>query len=968
MAAARLERPLGREAQIAAFEAAAERAQQGRPAGLLYVGEDGSGRSYWLDWLCQEAGERGWVALSGRCDERVNDNPYQPFFSALGLTFDKNGEIINDRSVSSVIDQIPLDDVISAVTELPFVGTVVAFGLIGKAIIDQQRKPLEGEMLLNRNFEFVRQTFVQVHKRRQKPILLCLDDLERAAPTTLALVRHVLVRNPDVPLLLAGAWRARLPVPNEMVGLLAQHSLPRLERGAAVELVQRLLRGEPPPAPPEPGGTGQVGARLRGLWRRDQPAPAAVPAARPAAALAPELVDKLIDFSNGLPALLVEGYRLLQDGAGANVLEAAAADNNLMVRVIAERHLANVPPEARPLLACAAQLGERVALDAISAPRLQSYLGLSERRILEIASALADEGRVLRYEPPDAVTFTSTHLVSYLRDSVSGPLSRRDHLRIAQAGDEAGQPPALLAGHYLAGGDHERALARALAAAEIQLRDAAYPEAAASYRLALAAFEQLAPVQPDGRPAGATVFAGRPLARLDLLRSASFAAERAGYWAQAAELLEQALPLASDDPPRAADIEAQLGWLAHNCGQMQPALTRLESAGARYAALGDRRGVARVRYYEGVVHIAHKSWARATEALQASIAEAEPGAAEGDDTAELQALAYLELGNLHRQQRAWAEAERALDAGRALAERSHDSYALAQSYHYLGMVYGRQERPEAVAMLEQARAIARDRVKQPHLQAMIENTLAETLVRARRWPEAEEAFHTSERLKEQLGDVAGLAMTYGGLARLFHRQWRFERAAEYYRRDLAMLEHDPEANVAFRQQMHNSLGEVLRLAGQLDAAEAEFAQGQALAAEIPDAGERARSTGYGHLGQARLALDRGDLARAEREWAAAEPLLRATWMEPELDRVQAWLRRSQGRLDEARAALARCLAWVDARGEDYERLQAALERARLAQALSDAAELAAALERARAAAARLESEAARALIAAEFGA
>jgi tetratricopeptide (TPR) repeat protein len=961
----RVEVPLGRETQIAAFRAAVARVEQGQPAGLLFSGEDGSGRTYWLNWMRQEAGEHSWTTMLGRCDERVRDNPYQPFFSALGLTFDKNGEIINDRSVESVIDQISLPDVISAVSNIPGIGAVVAFGLIGKAVLDGHRRPLEGEALLNRNFEFMRQTLSQVYQKQHQPLFVGLDDLHMASGTSFALIRHLLTRNPDVPLLIAITWDSSVPVPNDLVGLVAQHPLPRLAPAECERLIARLSggpAGRPRPAGPPASRPQNPGALLRSLWPRpgEQAPPQAAPApAGTPVALALDQVKNLIEFSHGLPGLIVEGYGLLQE-TGGNVLEAATGDTNLMVRVIAERHLARVPVESRPLLMCAAQLGQRFALDAISAPRLQEYLGMSERRILEIAIDLAAEGRVLRYADEDALEFTSAHLSNYLRGGVAGALSKRDRLRVAEAGAQAHLPPGALAAHFFAGGDYAHALENALSAAEISLRDLAYPEATEDYCLALRAYEQLA----AGTAGGEVLYRGTPLDRLELLRSASFAAERAGDWAQAAELLAQALPLAANNPGRAADIEAQLGWLAHSRGQMQEALGHLQAAGERYGALDDARGLAKVRYYEGVLHVAHKAWTRAAEALHESIAAAERA---GDAAIEVEALAHLELGNLHRQQRAWADAERILLAGQALAERSGDAYAQAQSYHYLGMVYGRQERPEAIPMLERARTIARDQVKQPALQAMIENTLAESLVRARRWADAEESFHTSERLKAQLGDVAGLAMTYGGLARLFHRQWRFEPAIEYYRKDLAMLERDAEANVAFRQQIHNTLGEVLRLAGKLSEAEAEFLAGQALTLQIPDPGERARSDGYTRLGLARVALDAGDLERAEREWTAAEPLLRGTWMEPELERVQCWLRRRQKRFDDARAALARAAAVVDVRGEDYEKLQLAIERARLARDSGDAAGVAPARARASEAADALQNHAARELLAREFG-
>ena len=59
----------------------------------------------------------------------------------LGLCFDRSGRLINDRSVYSIVDQISLDDVFDAVSDIPGM-SVVAFGIkVGMSIFESRRNP-----------------------------------------------------------------------------------------------------------------------------------------------------------------------------------------------------------------------------------------------------------------------------------------------------------------------------------------------------------------------------------------------------------------------------------------------------------------------------------------------------------------------------------------------------------------------------------------------------------------------------------------------------------------------------------------------------------------------------------------------------------------------------------------------------------------------------------------------------------
>ncbi|MBC7251584.1 MAG: tetratricopeptide repeat protein, partial [Anaerolineae bacterium] len=616
---------------------------------------------------------------------------------------------------------------------------------------------------------------------------------------------------------------------------------------------------------------------------------------------------------------------------------------------LARRYLNRLPESTLSLLSCAAVAGRRFPLAVLIAPAIQNYLGLSERQIIATLVDLAQAGQVLAFADSAAeeeLIFTSHYLHAYLHDRIPPRLSRQDHRRIAQAWQQAipDVPAGQLAHLYLEGGEYQQAMDYALQAAEGLMRDAAYPEAAKHYRIALQALDQLPPEE------------GTMGNKIDLLLATSFAAEQAGEWDEAITCLQEALPL-TDDAERQAEIRGHLGWLHFKRGEIQAALDELTLSAQIYRRLGDQTGQAWIDYYLGTVYAQQKDWARAITHFENHIQIAEAA-----DITENLDMVYLELGNIYRLQRNWAQAEVYLQKGIALAQEQDDQAALAHGYHYLGICYGRQGKPEAIDYLNRALSIVRQRTKQPHQEAMIHNTLAETYVRFNRWTEAEAAFHASEEIKLQLGDRAGLAMTYGGLGRLYHRQGRYTEAAEYYQKDLDILQTEAEVNVAWIHQLTNSLGEVYRLAGEGDKAEACFRRTLALADEIPDETERERSRGYSHLGLARLALDRGDLRAGREHCQKAQTLLAGSWMVPETHRVRARLERLEGNLEAARTYLEQALAGFERSGEDVDRLLGYYEAAQLYQALDEKETARTWLEKALAVAQRLNNAPMRARI------
>jgi tetratricopeptide (TPR) repeat protein len=880
--------PIGREKQLSYVSNLQTELRHGGTGWVWITGDAGCGKTDLLRACVEGARRAGWEVLEGQCSDETRTDPYGPFLSTLGLCFDKAGRLINDRSVYSIVDQISLDDVFDAVTDIPGMG-VVAFGIkVGMRVFEARRRPRAKDDLLNRNFEFILQVLKQIDSKRRKPVFLALDDVHLASATTYALLEYILTRIEGARLLVVATWEA----------------------DSAEAGLKRIRKAMPKPARPDrvlhlpPLPKSQMQALLDSLSVRPLPK---------------LLAETLIEFSQGRPGRLLDSLRLVEQ-EGESCLDGFDRDTTgSPVQTLVARQVAQLSDNDRALLQCAALIGQRVPVGVIAAPPLCTYLGMGERALLSSVIRLADSGVLLTWDGEAVVRFTSPFVRRFLCDQDRQLVARRDHERIAESWQAAtGEAhPAQLATHYLAGGNLEHALEFALQSAEDLMRSAAYPEAVQSYELALEALSRL-PSHED-----------RTDTRLDILQSMSLAAEQAGDWAQAVTSLQEALDLSEGDTARQAEIHAGLGWLHFQRGEIQSALSDLERSAELYASLDDVLGRVQVDYYLGAVYSRQKEWQRAVACFQRYLRVSdESGFEEG------RASALIELGNLHRLQRHWQEAEQYLREGIGLAKAEGDYVVLAQAYNLLGSCYAWQGKPESVDMLQQALDIVSTRTKQPAQEAQIQNTLAETLVRANRWGEAEAAFRASAAIKERLGDRTGLAITYGGLGRLYFRQWRFDQAIEYLQRDIDLLADEFDANVAWIQQWTNIIGEALRLQGRPEA-KVRFEEALSLAERIPDEGVRVQSQAFTQMLLARLAIDRGDMDAAEKMCARALDVLAGTWADGEIQRTAARLARKQGDVERARQHLERAHAAAE-RGEDIDRGLVCLEHARLSLDEGDA--------------------------------
>jgi TOMM system kinase/cyclase fusion protein len=297
-------------------------AQRGHPGAVLMRGEPGIGKSRLVRELRHRLPAEGW--LEARCVAENEGSPLRPFVDLL-------------LALGEPIETLLLRYGFEVPETLPLFATLLSQTLDPRFVAAQLTPDLQKERTLRAVLEFI------MRMAQERPIVLAIEDLHWADPTTLELTQLLLqeVRSAaavasDPPLRLGVVLTARPdltpPWPLEDVTLI---QLTRLARPDIEEMIGAGL------------ATGRVLPRA--------------------------VIDKVVECSDGVPLFVEEVTRVLLRSVDAERGERAGAENVEM----------DVPSTLRELLTG--------RLDGLSS---------SARETIQVAAIL---GRELRYELLDAV-------------------------------------------------------------------------------------------------------------------------------------------------------------------------------------------------------------------------------------------------------------------------------------------------------------------------------------------------------------------------------------------------------------------------------------------------------------------------------------------------------------------------------------------------------------------------------------
>jgi tetratricopeptide (TPR) repeat protein len=446
---------VGRRTELERLEMLLDDVEAGGSGTLLVVGEAGVGKTRLVAALASEAAERGFTVMFGRCDEVVTA-PYQPIVEALAPW------LVN--LPSATIARVAGD------------GRDSLQRLWPEIVGDRTRMLVDPETERWRLFEAI--TALVSSIAADAPLLLVVDDLQWAEPSTRLLITH-LARAATSRVALVATARGTASVVQGL-GLLSEVQpveVKGLNSSEVGELVTRRVGAEPP-------------AELStALCRQTDGNPFFL------GALLAHLDDVAFVRSN--------------DGDWLTPVELDEAGVPPGVRAVVERRLDILGRDGRRVLDVAAVCGvtfdERV-LTAVNG-------GTIDVTIEALDSAVA--AGLIREEGAGAYVFVHALVRQSVLDSLSRTRLARLHWRVAEELErhtsDAARSLNEIAYHYAAGaaiGDAATVVRTSRAAGDDALGRLAFEEAAAHLRRALDALD---PKQSDEMRYGVLMSLGHTL-------------------------------------------------------------------------------------------------------------------------------------------------------------------------------------------------------------------------------------------------------------------------------------------------------------------------------------------------------------------------------------------------------------------------------------------------------------------------
>ena len=360
---------------------------------ILVAGEPGCGKTRLAEELSRTARERGANVAWGRCWEEEGTPPLWPWIQVI-------------RTCLRAVDPTVLRELVGPHgTELT--NLVSTFQAGESETTAEPGSPAARFRLFNAI------TYLLDSYSRRAPLVLILDDLDRADPASLVLLQFLTQEQRQRPILMIGVYREPVSPANR----------------ALTQAIVEAMR--------EPGTERMT---IGGLCHTDtRELLSALLDTEPAERIVADLHLR----SGGIPLYLTECARHLRAGGGGSSLPASAGDLPIPVEIreVIERRLAPLSEEERAILRVAAGLGREVHTEALLCA-LEEH-GLTDRAAASLRAA--ESLGLLRRGAAEGVHLFAQGMVhELLREELAAARTRARRALSApgpaESGDTSGTP------------------------------------------------------------------------------------------------------------------------------------------------------------------------------------------------------------------------------------------------------------------------------------------------------------------------------------------------------------------------------------------------------------------------------------------------------------------------------------------------------------------------------------------------
>lgn len=364
---------VGRERVLKHLREALEEARDGRGSACMLLGDSGMGKTRAIEIIAQEATAAGVPVAWGYCREVGDTPPLWPFA----------------QLIRELLTKVPLDPSDAHFRRLvPQLKRVLPELVEPTALQRDDGDPRSSQVARYKIFDATARVLAMAAQK--SPCVLVLDDLHRADPASLELLRYLIDELAITRIALYGTVRTSEPLHPHLEHVLGHRNVARITL--------------------EPLAESDVASYVRGVLREPYPA----------------LAQAVFRKSEGNPFFMTELLRHVRerDNVDPESLEVPDA-----ARELVRQRAARLDDAARGVLSNAAVIGRRFDL-----PVLHALIGGSLNDLMSTLDEALARG-VLSADPNSTTAFAFSH--ELLRSALYDALPRRErrglHLAVAQA-------------------------------------------------------------------------------------------------------------------------------------------------------------------------------------------------------------------------------------------------------------------------------------------------------------------------------------------------------------------------------------------------------------------------------------------------------------------------------------------------------------------------------------------------------
>ncbi|MEP7001770.1 MAG: adenylate/guanylate cyclase domain-containing protein [bacterium] len=444
---------IGRVTERERVRAVWERATAGVPQFALLRGEPGIGKSRLLEVVREEIARDNTDVLEARCTPFTTDSAFHPFIELISSRLGFEGVLAEDRGarLAARMTELGLD----AAEAVPLLAEVLSVPIDAAVWPAPDLSPVRSRQ---RTMDLLIAAFHGL--ARLNPVLLVVEDLHWADPSSLELLRQMIVSAHDVRLMALLTARPEFKPTWTAATNLSEIELEALDSAEAETLIRRVANDKPLP---------------------------------------PDVVWKIRERATGNPLFLEEITRsVTESGALVEREDSWAVVGTLSDDVVPASMEASLMAridrlgEARSLLQLGATLGREFSHELLAA-----VAPSSEEAMLRHLDVIIASGLVYRSGHASPIyTFKHALVRDTAYDSLLRSTRQRHHSRIAEVlvgrfPEVVTRRPELLAHHLSRAGFFAEAAAHWQAAGESAVKRSAVNEAVSDFRRALADLEHL---------------------------------------------------------------------------------------------------------------------------------------------------------------------------------------------------------------------------------------------------------------------------------------------------------------------------------------------------------------------------------------------------------------------------------------------------------------------------------------------